>query len=65
MGAATLNGLVAPSPGTRIDYVAELNEQQLSAVTSPGGGALVIAGAGSGKTRTLIYRVAWLLENGI
>ena len=65
MGAATLSGITAPSPGTRIDYVAELNEQQLSAVTSPGGGALVIAGAGSGKTRTLIYRVAWLLENGI
>jgi len=65
MGAATLNGSVTPSSGTRIDYTAELNEQQLAAVTSPGGGALVIAGAGSGKTRTLIYRVAWLLENGI
>ena len=65
MGVAALNGSVAPSSGTRIDYTAELNEQQLAAVTSPGGGALVIAGAGSGKTRTLIYRVAWLLENGI
>ena len=65
MGAATLSGITAPSPGSRIDYAAELNEQQLSAVTSPGGGALVIAGAGSGKTRTLTYRVAWLLENGI
>jgi DNA helicase II / ATP-dependent DNA helicase PcrA len=65
MGAATLSGSVTPSSGTRIDYTAELNEQQLAAVTSPGGGALVIAGAGSGKTRTLIYRVAWLLENGI
>ena len=65
MGAATLNGSVEPPSGTRIDYTAELNEQQLAAVTSPGGGALVIAGAGSGKTRTLIYRVAWLLENGI
>jgi DNA helicase-2/ATP-dependent DNA helicase PcrA len=49
----------------RIDYKAELNEQQYAAVTSPPGQSLVIAGAGSGKTRTLIYRVAWLLDNGI
>lgn len=52
-------------PSTRIDYKAELNEQQYEAVTSPPGQALVIAGAGSGKTRTLTYRVAWLLDNGI
>jgi DNA helicase-2/ATP-dependent DNA helicase PcrA len=65
MGAAALNGAVAPSAGTRIDYAAELNDQQLGAVTSPGGAALVIAGAGSGKTRTLTYRVAWLLEHGV
>lgn len=65
MGAAIVNRNIAPSSGTRIDYTTELNEQQLAAVTSPGGAALVIAGAGSGKTRTLIYRVAWLLENGI
>jgi len=48
-----------------IDFAAELNEQQYAAVTSPPGQALVIAGAGSGKTRTLIYRVAYLLSNGI
>src|SRR5208282_4000987 len=49
----------------QIDYVRELNPQQLAAVTAPPGPALVIAGAGSGKTRTLIYRVAYLLEQGI
>lgn len=49
----------------RIDYARELNEQQHAAVTAPPGPALVIAGAGSGKTRTLTYRVAFLLEQGI
>lgn len=48
-----------------IDYAAELNGQQFDAVTSGPGASLVIAGAGSGKTRTLTYRVAWLLEQGI
>lgn len=49
----------------QIDYAHELNEQQLAAVKAPPGPALVIAGAGAGKTRTLIYRVAYLLEQGV
>ncbi|MDQ8189049.1 ATP-dependent helicase [Roseibacillus persicicus] len=48
-----------------IDYKAALNEEQYAAVTSPPGAALVIAGAGSGKTRTLTYRVAYLLDQGV
>src|SRR5256885_1347274 len=49
----------------QIDYARELNPQQLAAVTAPPGPALVLAGAGAGKTRTLIYRVAYLIEQGI
>jgi DNA helicase-2/ATP-dependent DNA helicase PcrA len=55
----------APSSASGIDYQAALNAEQYQAVSSPPGRALVIAGAGSGKTRTLTYRVAWLLDHGL
>lgn len=47
------------------NYAEELNPQQLAAVEAVQGPALVIAGAGSGKTRTLVYRVARLIDLGI
>ena len=49
----------------KIRYEKILNKAQLSAVTALDGPILVIAGAGSGKTRTLAYRVAWLVERGV
>jgi DNA helicase-2/ATP-dependent DNA helicase PcrA len=54
----------ATGDGSAIDFAKSLNTQQLAAVTAEAGPHLVIAGAGSGKTRTLTYRVAWLLEQG-
>lgn len=48
-----------------IDFKQELNDAQYAAVTAEPGPALVLAGAGSGKTRTLTYRVAYLLHQGI
>jgi DNA helicase-2/ATP-dependent DNA helicase PcrA len=47
-----------------IDYRADLNEQQYAAATAEDGPLLIVAGAGTGKTRTLIYRLAYLVETG-
>ena len=47
-----------------INYIKELNESQCAAVTYNDGPSLVMAGAGSGKTRVLTYKIAYLLENG-
>jgi DNA helicase II / ATP-dependent DNA helicase PcrA len=48
-----------------IDYEKELNEAQFKAVTTTDGPLLIVAGAGTGKTRTLVYRVARLVEVGV
>ena len=60
--------LDAPSgpPGfPPIDFRASLNDEQFAAVTAEPGPLLILAGAGSGKTRTLTYRVAYLLAKGV
>ena len=55
----------APAAASRIDFARELNDEQRAVVTRGAGPALVIAGAGSGKTRTITYRVGWLLEHRV
>ncbi len=56
----------SPAPeNLSVDYRDALNAQQYAAATAGGGPILVIAGAGTGKTRTLVYRVAYLVETGV
>ena len=55
----------ATTPGSGRDFAAELNPEQAAAATHGDGPLLIIAGAGTGKTRTLVYRVAHLIEQGV
>jgi DNA helicase-2/ATP-dependent DNA helicase PcrA len=60
-----LRRLPAAEPAFRLDYRGLLNDAQYEAATAGEGPVLVIAGAGSGKTRTLVFRVARLVESGV
>ena len=48
-----------------IDYAHALNSAQYEAATCGDGPVLVVAGAGSGKTRTITYRLSWLADHGV
>jgi len=59
-----LKTVAGPTRAGKIDYEKELNESQFKAVMTTEGPLLIVAGAGTGKTRTLVYRVARLVETG-
>ncbi|WP_279211410.1 UvrD-helicase domain-containing protein [Delftia acidovorans] len=59
-----LDGASGAAPAPNSPLLTNLNEEQLAAVTLPAGHALILAGAGSGKTRVLTTRIAWLLQTG-
>src|SRR6476659_11221220 len=61
----TLKQPAKPQKQYRVRYEEELNSEQLEVVHAGEGPLLVIAGAGSGKTRTLTYRVSRLIEDGV
>jgi DNA helicase-2/ATP-dependent DNA helicase PcrA len=61
----TLKAPVKPKKTYRVKYEEELNQEQLDVVMAGEGPLLVIAGAGSGKTRALTYRVSRLIEDGV
>lgn len=63
--AKVLDQRLASHLGLQVDYASELNPNQLLAATTIDGKVLVIAGAGSGKTKTLTYRTSYLIENGV
>ena len=56
---------IAQTKGSKMSSTGTLNREQQKAVEHSGGPLLIIAGAGTGKTRTLVHRVAWLIDNGI
>jgi DNA helicase II / ATP-dependent DNA helicase PcrA len=60
-----LKHVTVASRARRIDYEKELNESQYKAVMTTEGPLLIVAGAGTGKTRTLVYRMARLVEMGV
>ena len=65
INSEVLNQRLDSHLGLKVDYASELNPNQLLAATTIEGKVLVIAGAGSGKTKTLTYRTSYLIENGV
>ncbi|MDA8454765.1 UvrD-helicase domain-containing protein [Acidovorax sp. GBBC 3334] len=63
-GAGDAGPQRTPQGASQSPLLQNLNDEQLAAVTLPAGHALILAGAGSGKTRVLTTRIAWLLQNG-